>query len=157
MATGTVDPSVIARVSAFSSLDDADKRAIAAVATEETISAGTAIFRESDPSEDVYFVTAGRVSLSMRVDGAGEMIILSVGPGELLGWSGLLGGRRVATGRVIESGTVLRLPGKELSALCERNHRIGYVVMKQLFAALAQRLHDTRLQMLDMFGKRGER
>jgi hypothetical protein len=34
-----------------------------------------------------------------------------------------------------------------------REHDIGYALMKRLFFAMALRLHDTRLQLLDMFGK----
>jgi CRP-like cAMP-binding protein len=81
------------------------------------------------------------------------VIILSLGPGELVGWTALLGGTWTATARAVERSTLLRLPGVELWALCEREHDIGYAIMKRLFAAMALRLHDTRLQLLDMFGK----
>jgi CRP-like cAMP-binding protein len=152
MANAPVDPSLIGRIPAFAGLHSAEKRAIAAIAAEEKVSAGTVLFRESDPSDDLYFVLAGRVSLGMRAAGPGETIVLSLGPGELCGWSALLGGRRVATVRITEGGALLRLPGRALRDLCDADPRIGYAVMRQLFAALAQRLHDTRIQMLDVFG-----
>jgi CRP-like cAMP-binding protein len=95
----------------------------------------------------------GRVSLGMRFGGHREVLVLTVGHGDLVGWTALLGGTWTATARVVERATIVRLPGAELAALCEREHDIGYALMKRLFAAMALRLHDTRLQLLDMFGK----
>jgi CRP-like cAMP-binding protein len=119
----------------------------------EAIPAGTTIFRESQPAEDFRFLVNGRVSLGMRFGGRGEVIVLSLGPGDLVGWTALLGGTWTATARAVEPSTLVRVPGAALSALCEREHDIGYAFMKHLFAAMALRLHDTRLQLLDMFGK----
>jgi CRP-like cAMP-binding protein len=144
---------VIARLPAFTDLDDSQRAAIAALARVEQVPAGAMLFRESEPADDLRFIVEGRVSLGMRFGGRGEVLVLSLGPGELLGWSALLGGNWTATARVVERSTLLRLPGAELSALCEREHDIGHGLMKRLFAAMARRLHDTRLQLLDMFGK----
>jgi CRP-like cAMP-binding protein len=144
---------LIAGLPAFADLDDAERAAIAALARAEHVPAGTTLFRESDPADDVRFVVEGRISLGMRFGGRGEVIILSLGPGDLVGWTALLGGDWTATARAVERSTLVRLPGAELLALCEREHDIGYELMKRLFAAMARRLHDTRLQLLDMFGK----
>ena len=142
-----------ARLPAFADLDDAERATVAALARVEQVPAGTTLFRESEPADDLRFILEGRISLGMRFGGRGEVIVLSLGPGELVGWTALLGGTWTATARAVARSTLLRLPGAELSALCEREHDIGYAIMKRLFAAMALRLHDTRLQLLDMFGK----
>jgi CRP-like cAMP-binding protein len=144
---------LIARLPAFADLDDAERAAIAALTRVEQVPAGTTLFRESDPADDLRFILEGHISLGMRFGGRGEVIILSLGPGDLVGWTAMLGGTWTATARATERSTLLRLPGVELLALCEREHDIGYGLMKRLFAAMALRLHDTRLQLLDMFGK----
>jgi adenylylsulfate kinase len=144
---------LVAGLPAFADLDAAERAAVADLARVEHVPAGTTLFRESDPADDLRFIVEGRVSLGMRFGGRGEVIILSLGPGELLGWSALLGGSWTATARAVERSTLVRLPGAELAALCEREHDIGYGLMKRLFTAMAWRLHDTRLQLLDMFGK----
>jgi CRP-like cAMP-binding protein len=153
MSQGLVDPAILKRLSMFGSLGEAALAAIAALAVTERKPAGTILFRESDPSVDAWFVLEGRVSLSMRLGDPRDLTVLSLGPGELVGWSALLEGRRVATGRVTEAAVLLRLPGRALLALCEADHHVGYAVMKELAVVLAQRLHDTRLQLMDMFGK----
>lgn len=142
-----------ARLPAFADLDDAARATVAALARVEQVPVGTTLFRESDPADDLRFILEGQISLGMRFGGRGEVVVLSLGPGELVGWTALLGGTWTATARAATRSTLLRLPGAELSALCESEHDIGYAIMKRLFAAMARRLHDTRLQLLDMFGK----
>lgn len=143
----------IACLPAFADLDASQRAAVAALARVEQVPAGTTLFREAEPADDLRFVIQGRVSLGMRFGGRGEVVVFSLGPGELVGWSALLGRTWTATARAVERTTLVRLPGAALAALCEREHDIGYALMKRLFAAMSLRLHDTRLQLLDMFGK----
>jgi CRP-like cAMP-binding protein len=152
--TATADAAgLIARLPAFAGLADPERALVAALAREEHVPAGTTIFRESEPADDLRFVLEGRVSLGIRLGGRGEVIVLTLGPGDAVGWTALLGGGWTATARAVERSTLLRVPGMELAALCDRRHDIGYALMKHLFGAMALRLHDTRLQLLDMFGK----
>ena len=139
----------------FSGLSREEHETLAAMATLEAHPAGTTIFREGDPPGDLYVVLEGRVTLCMRVPGQPETCFLSLRSGELLGWSALLCRRRVATARVVQPAKLLRLGASDLLELCESDHSIGYVFMRQAFEELADRLQSTRLQLLDMFGKPG--
>ncbi|MFW5921247.1 MAG: cyclic nucleotide-binding domain-containing protein [Polyangiales bacterium] len=146
------DVARIAGLSLFAALDDDQRGHVAAIADEQQLPAGTVVFREGDPSEDVYVVAEGRVSLSMRVERRGETLILSVGPGELLGWTGFQStGTRVATARTVEATTLVRLPSGPIRELCERDHDVGFALMKRAFAEVTRRLQETRMQLLDMF------
>ncbi len=147
-----VDPSRITGLALLQALDAEQQARIAAIAEEEHLPAGTVVFREGDPSGEVYVVLEGRVSLSMRVERRGEQLILTFGPGELLGWSGFRSnGRRVATARTLESSSLLRLPSSAVRRLCDEDHDIGFALMKRAFAEVTTRLEETRLQLLDMF------
>src|SRR3972149_10342823 len=48
------------------------------------------VFREGQPAKHMYLVMFGNVALEICSPGAGCKQILTVGPGELLGWSSLL-------------------------------------------------------------------
>lgn len=144
---------LLARLPAFSGLDDAERAAVAAIARVEQVPAGTTLFRESEPADDLRFLLDGHLTLGMRFGGRGEVIVLSLGPGDIVGWTALLGGTWTATARAVAASTLLRLPGAELAQLCERDHDIGYALTRRLFTAVALRLHDTRLQLLDMFAR----
>ncbi len=106
---------LIARLPAFADLDDAERAAVAAIARVEQVPAGTTLFRESDPADNLRFILEGRILLGMRFGGRGEVIVLSLGPGELLGWTALLGGTWTATARAATHSTLVSLPGAEVS------------------------------------------
>ena len=42
-----------------------------------------------------------------------------------------------------------------LRTKCDADPALGYAVMKRFMPTIVQRLHDTRLQMLDIYGRRG--
>lgn len=130
----------------------ADMERLAAITRVLVAPTGSVLFREGDPSSSVLLVARGRVGLTMRFPGRPEVAMLTVGGGEMLGWSGLRpGARRVASGRVMETATLLELPATSLYALCEADHDVGYALMRFGFEEVSLRLHDTRLQLLDMF------
>ncbi|MBX3274354.1 MAG: cyclic nucleotide-binding domain-containing protein [Sandaracinaceae bacterium] len=138
----------------FAGLTPPMRAKLAAIAAVEPLPAGATIFEEGDPAGDLYVVLDGRITLSVRIPGEPERSILSLREGELLGWSALLGRKRVATARVVLPSQVLRLRRSELLELCEMDHDIGYVIMRQAFEEMADRLLATRLQLLDVFGPR---
>lgn len=143
----------IGRLALFASLRREEHETLAAMARIEAFPAGSAVFSEGDPPGDLYYLLEGRVTLCMRVPGRPDTCFLSLRHGELLGWSALLRRRRVATARVVAPSKLLRFEASALLDLCERDQAVGYVVMKQAFEELADRLGDTRLQLLDMFGR----
>lgn len=148
-------PSVeeVAGLGLFASLRAEEHAALAAMAVRESFPAGSTVFAEGDPPGDLYFVLEGRVTLCQRVTGRADTCFLSLRHGELLGWSALLRRPRVATARVVVASELLRFPASDLLELCERDPAVGYCVMRHAFEELADRLSDTRLQLLDMFGR----
>lgn len=125
---------------------------LARISTVKTFAAKKVLFREGAISNELFLVQSGHVALDMHVPGRGAVRILSVGEGELLGWSALLGeGPMTATATAIENTVVVAIEGAKLRELCARNHEAGFQVMRQVVAALSQRLLATRLQLLDLF------
>ncbi|GIW92368.1 MAG: hypothetical protein KatS3mg110_0409 [Pirellulaceae bacterium] len=118
----------------------------------EQCPAGTVLFREGSPAFALYLVVSGRVALEMRVPGRGDVRILTLGPGDMIGWSSLVGQRKMtATAVAIEDTQSIKLPAVTLQELCDQDHHFGYHLMRRMAEALAQRLLATRLQLLDLF------
>lgn len=114
---------------------------------------GTTIFREGSQHDRLMIISLGRVALDMNVPGRGDIRILSLGPGDMLAWSALLGGGKMTTSAVaLEDTQVVALSAREVLSACESNYPFGYYLMRQLARSLADRLVATRLQMLDLFG-----
>jgi CRP-like cAMP-binding protein len=100
----------------------------------------------------VFVVTAGTVALEVNGQDHRPRRFQTVGPGELLGWSPLLGpGPMTATARALTDVTVVALDAPAVLALCDRDPRFGFQFMRRTAAAIAARLAATRLQLLDVF------
>ncbi len=77
--------------------------ALAAVSVVTDFAAGSTIFLEGSQSPFFYILHRGHVGLDMHVAGRGRVRILSLGPGEMLAWSALLGdGQMTATATALE-------------------------------------------------------
>ncbi|QDU38115.1 transcriptional activator FtrB [Maioricimonas rarisocia] len=134
------------------SADDLDK--LAAIARIEQVDAATVLFQEGSRCERLYLVASGLIGLDMCMPRRGCVRILTVGEGEFLGWSALLGNAAMtARATVLESGTLVAFSADALRELCDCDHDVGYAIMRQISQALSQRLLATRLQMLDVFGQ----
>ncbi|MBX7191233.1 MAG: Crp/Fnr family transcriptional regulator [Sandaracinaceae bacterium] len=150
----TVEPAVLAELPLFRPLPLEARAALAALASMEKRPSGFVIFEEGDPPGDVFFVLDGRITLTMGA-GAGASSARSLAPAEIVGWSSLLGRPRVARAVVSRAATLVRIPASDVLELCERDPRVGYAVMAQAFEQVADRLVDTRMQLLDLYGKSG--
>lgn len=127
---------------------------LAAVSAAVDFPAGTMIFQEGTQNPFLYVIERGHVGLDMHVPGRGRVRLLSVGPGEMLAWSALLGnGVMTVSAVALEDTQAIAASGPKLSELCGTNHEVGYQLMGQMAKSLAQRLVATRLQLLDLFAE----
>ena len=111
------------------------------------------VFREGQAAEHIYLVMFGNVSLEVCAAGIGCKQILTLGPGELVGWSSLLDQSRfTARARTPESARLVEIDVAQLLALCDRDPQFGYEIMRRTALALAKRLSGTRMQLLDAYG-----
>jgi CRP-like cAMP-binding protein len=111
------------------------------------------VFREGDVAENMYLVMFGIVSLEICAPGAGCRQILTLGPGELLGWSSLLGDRYTSRARTPQGARLLQINVPQLMKICERDPQFGFELMRRTAVALAKRLSATRMQLLDVYGE----
>lgn len=110
------------------------------------------MFQEGTPHDDIHLIVAGHVRLEMFVPGRGRLPLLTLGPGDLVGWSPLFpGSTMTATAVALEPVRTLSLDGRGVADLCQSDHEVGYHVMRQIVRVLSNRLLATRLQLLDLF------
>ena len=150
------DPDVVAALRGVRLLDDLPEEHLqqfAAIGQCAEFPLGGVIFREGDPATDVHLVVFGSVALEICAPGVGCRRILTVGEGDLLGWSPVLENTRLtATARSLTATRTIKIPGRQILTLCEHDPRFGYEFMKRAALALARRLSATRLQLLDLYG-----
>lgn len=112
------------------------------------------IFREGERGSVLYVVDDGRVAIEIAVPGRGPVTILTVGPGEVFGWSSVFGQRsKTASARAVEPTKALALDAARLRELCDADSRLGYLLTRRMLEVVSERLKATRMQLLDIYGQ----
>jgi hypothetical protein len=141
----------------FSDLNDDQLKSTSAIARFAEALTGALLLREGDPADSIRVIVKGRVSLTITVPGRKDKTVTTLSRGHLLGWSALIPGSRwVASATALKPCLMVEIPAAKLLDLCERDFELGYRLMKNAMAAVAERLSETRLLVLDMYGESGE-
>jgi CRP-like cAMP-binding protein len=126
---------------------------IANISRLRDFDAGYVVFRQGDPAQHLYLVVSGNVSLEICAAGVGCKQILTLGAGEVLGWSSALEQLcYTARARAIDVTRLVEINDAQFLTICERDPQFGYEMMRRIALALAKRLSATRVQLLDVYG-----
>jgi CRP-like cAMP-binding protein len=131
---------------------DADTVAlIAGCAKNAVYAAGAWLFREGQAADRFFLVREGQVALECFAPGRGPLTVLTVGAGEIVGASWLIPPYRYAfDARAAKPTRALAFDARCLRDKCEADPRVGYEMMKRFIPPLVKRLHEARLQTLDL-------
>lgn len=125
---------------------------LATLASERIFAEGEIIFRENEVGNVLYIIGEGQVAIEIRVPGRGRTTILTVGPGQLLGWSSLFPSeRKTASARSVHATKAVAIDAVRLRELIEQDHELGCLLLWSIAGIIAGRLKATRLQLLDIF------
>jgi CRP/FNR family transcriptional regulator, cyclic AMP receptor protein len=98
---------------------------------------GEPIFRQSESSESIVVVLAGRVKVSCDTENGSEVILAVRGPGTLLGELSALDAQpRSATVTTLEEVSVLIVPGPAFAAYLQTHARVTYLLLRMLTGRL---------------------
>jgi CRP/FNR family cyclic AMP-dependent transcriptional regulator len=126
---------------------------IAGCAGNAAFAPGEEIMREGEPADAFYVVRKGAVAVVTEVPGRGRVTVETLHAGDVLGWSWLLEPYRNEFGaRSLGTTHLLGFDAACLRGKCESDPALGYDVLKLLAAGFAERLRDTRLRLLDLYG-----
>jgi CRP/FNR family transcriptional regulator, cyclic AMP receptor protein len=127
---------------------------LAAIAQLKDIDPDTELTREGQITEDLSIVLSGRIALRTLVPERGMVTILTVEPGDIVGWSAIVPPHRASsTAIAIEPVRVLEMPGEDLRNLLRGDHALAASVYPRVLQAVSRRLAATRLQLLDLFAR----
>jgi CRP/FNR family cyclic AMP-dependent transcriptional regulator len=114
---------------------------------------GEFLFREGDEANSFYFIRGGKVMIETFIPEKGPVAIQSREAGEVTGWSWLVPPYRWHfDARAIELTRAIALDGKCLRGKFDKDHDLGYAMMKKFAAVIADRLDATRMQLMDIYG-----
>jgi CRP/FNR family cyclic AMP-dependent transcriptional regulator len=148
-----VTPEFLRQLAFLAPATEEEIRQFAAIARSEGAPAGAVLFREGDRLRHFSIVVSGNVAIEIIGPDRRPRRIHTVGNGELLGWSPVLGsGAMTATARAITDVQLVSLDAAAVLGVCDEDPRFGYSFMKRIATAIAARLNSTRLQLLDVYG-----
>lgn len=138
----------------FSGLEHGFCDLVCGCARNVRFNAGEFLFHEGGPADEFYLLRQGRVGLQVVAPGRGPLTFQTVGVGELVGLSWLIPPYRwTFDARALELVRAIGIDAKCLRAKCEADHDLGYDLMQRLLPVLIDRLHATRMQILDVYGE----
>ena len=142
------------KLDVFAQLETRPLERIATIAKLVCVPKGEIAIAERQPADEFVGVVEGRMSISMSAPGKQALAVSSISAGEVLGWSALLPQKSwPATVQAVKNTTLVILPGSQLLTLCQEDHELGYEVMLHTLEAVAHRLQDTWLQLLDLYSQ----
>ncbi len=147
---------LLQRCELFARLTPEQIERIAALGQGVVYNAGEVVIREGEPSDEMYVIRSGMVEVLVSrgvipdVPGPPQLTpLVSLGQGQFFGEMALVDrGARSATVRCVRDGTVLYvIPRQAFWALCDSDHHIGYIVMRNIASDLSFKLRHRNIQV----------
>ncbi|MGB2599315.1 MAG: cyclic nucleotide-binding domain-containing protein [Candidatus Omnitrophota bacterium] len=144
--TKTLEP-ILKKHPFFKDLEQEYLDFIAGCASNVVFKEGEIIMKENEPADKFYLIREGMVAIEITR----SITIQTLEGGDILGWSWLIPPYRYRfTCRVVENVRAIALDGKCLREKCEKNHDLGYELLKRLTGVFTQRLEATRKQIISL-------
>jgi CRP-like cAMP-binding protein len=113
---------------------------------------GETILREGEFANRCYLIETGKVVLESGGNFGEPLVIETIGAGDLLGWSWMFPPYVWHfTARAIEPTTAIFFFGTILREYCEKNHSLGYELLKRISAVMVKRLQAAHKQLLSAY------
>jgi CRP/FNR family cyclic AMP-dependent transcriptional regulator len=112
---------------------------------------GEIIMRENDPADKFILIREGMVAIDIPISESYAITIQTLGDGDIVGWSWLIPPYRYRFNcRVVNDVRAAVLDGKCLREKCEKNHDMGYELLKRLTGVFTMRLEAARKQIISL-------
>jgi CRP/FNR family transcriptional regulator, cyclic AMP receptor protein len=136
----------------FKDFPEEDLQMLSSCAQNKVYQPGEIIAKENAPANEFYLIRQGQVAITTPIPHRDNQIIQTIGEGDIFGWSWLFPPHRwMFEASALQETRVITLDGKCLRDKLEKNPELGFKVMKQFSQMMVERLHATRLQLLDAY------
>lgn len=131
---------------------------IAGCARNVTFEQGERLCAEGQCADTFYLLRRGGVSIKVHAPGRGSIVIETVGPGEVVGWSWMVPPYLwTFDAEATESVGCIAIDGVCLRAKALSDPALGFALLSKVAETLLARLQATRMRLLDLYGDHGVR
>ncbi len=139
----------------FEGLSDKELTFIAGCATLVHFSKGDTLAREGDSADTFYLIREGAVALSIQGPVGAPFLFQTLTRSDIVGLSWLIPPYRwTATALAQTDVKALSFHGKCIREKCEKDHTLGFKLMKHLLEVMVEREDALKLHLIDIYGKR---
>ena len=160
-----VSPELIRRYPFFSRLSSEQINFLAKVADEEILEEEHFFFREDEETNQFFLLIEGAVGIIFEVPErqveqklsdqfarklqTKDIVISTISPGEVFGWSGLVPPHTETAGaKTLTPCRVITFETEDLMKSFEDDCRFGYILTQKAAQVMRDRLHDLRIESL---------
>lgn len=129
-------------------------RELVSCARDVRFEEGEYLFREGDEARNLYVIREGRIRVELHDARQGAVAVQTIERDDVLGWSWLIPPYLWHfDARALRTSLAVAMDGSRLRELCEKDHTIGYELLKRMAQLMEERLQATRLQLLDIYSE----
>jgi CRP/FNR family cyclic AMP-dependent transcriptional regulator len=149
---------LLAGVALLAGASDDDLDRVAGWTEEAWFASGDHLLRAGEPADRLHVIVEGRVALSIHAPGRGDLVVETLGPGDVLGVSWALPYERWdLDARALTDVATLAIDAAPLRSVMDAEDPLGRVVRLGITGLLGERLHATRIRLIDLYqGGAGE-
>jgi CRP-like cAMP-binding protein len=139
---------LLRRYSYFADISEESAKAIAAISEERTAAAGEVLFTEDQFATHLYIVVEGEVDICHRLGNDEQVTADSLGAGDLMAWSAIVGTPRTHASAIARTECrLLAIEADRLKGLLREDPVLKYALMNQVALTIAERLQGARDQL----------
>lgn len=117
-----------------------------------TFAPGSRIFEEDGAADRFWLIHTGRVALDLHATGRGDVVIETLGDGDVLGWSWLFPPYRWHFGaKALTATHAIEFDAASVRAACFADPVLGHALTGRFLGVMADRLQATRIRLLDLY------
>ena len=144
--------SILAEHPLFDGMEQRHLQTLTGCARNVRFESADVVFREGERANEFYLIRSGKVALQLFADRRGPLTILTLQEGEVLGWSWLSPPYHWKfTAIALEPTRAISLDGKCLREKAERDHDLGYELLKRFVHVIEERVRATSLKLLNVY------
>ena len=139
----------------FTDLSENELAFIAGCASLVHFSEGKIIANHGDEANTFFLIREGNIALSIEDKVGKPFLYETLGPLDIVGLSWLIPPyRRTASAIAQTEVKALSFNGRCIREKCEKDHSLGYKMMRHLLQLMVEREDALKLHLLDIFGRR---
>ena len=112
---------------------------------------GDALFNVGEEANDLYVLLDGKISIQVKLSSRPETvgIVVLQKHGQLVGWSGLIGGSHYTAKALCQKDCkLLKVDGTAMMKVLESNPAAGFEVMREISKVISNRMHNLQSVVL---------